>query len=52
MKTEPTPKVEHAKPCLCRVMPQAGFLWKPTGKVAGSGQSEVKCRLCGRTLSR
>ena len=52
MRGDPALKVEHAKPCLCRVVPQAGFLWKPTGKVAATGQSEVKCRLCGRTTSR
>jgi hypothetical protein len=52
MKEKATPKVEHAKPCVCRVIPQAGFLWKPTGEAVGQRPAEMKCRLCGRTITR
>ena len=36
------------KPCLCQIKPLVGALYAATGKVNSEGQSEFRCRICGR----
>ncbi len=52
MSGEPTSQRAAHKPCICRVIPSAHWLWRPTGALNARRQAELKCRLCGATTWR
>ena len=52
MSGKPAPQTVSHKPCLCRIFPNAQWLWRPTHRVNAQRQAEFKCRLCGVTTYR
>jgi hypothetical protein len=49
MSGQPTSQAAVHKPCVCRVFPQARWIWRPTHRVNAQQEEEFTCRLCGAT---